>query len=241
MQQPRAGLLRESARIDQLSRASLAERERIVAAEGDPIGAHQVHEVAQHPRIVHERVDVDPPQVFARRHVVGNGAQVGPRVEALDDSPDRRRKRAAAVREGDPQVRQPLEHSAEDERADRERGFRRHPDEPGEPVARHPIPADHLPRVDEDGGVRASPPPRRSERAPGCRGSQPLTFEPICDPGEPEVPHATLELADREVGALHRDRAEADEARRVRGHDRRRCGRSGASRGRAPAPAPPSS
>ena len=66
MQQPLTGFLRESARIDQLSRARLAEREGIVAAEGDPIGAHQIQEVAQRQRIVHERVDVDPPQVFTR-------------------------------------------------------------------------------------------------------------------------------------------------------------------------------
>ena len=46
-----------------------------------------------------------------------------------------------------------------------------------------------------------------------------MTFEPIWTPGEPELPHAALELADREVGALHRERAEAREARRVRGHD----------------------
>ena len=218
MQQPRTGLLRESARIDQLSRASLAERKGIVAAEGDPIGAHQVHEVAQHQRIVHERVDVDPPQVFTRGNVVGNGAQIGPRFEAADDSPDRRRKSAAAVREGDPQGRQPLEHSAEDERADRERNFRGHPDEPGEPVARHPISAGHLPRVDENGGAerRGRLEDRKELRAVEIRS---VDVRADLDTREPELPHAALELPDRQVGALHRDRSETGEARRVRGHD----------------------
>ena len=218
MQQPRTGLLRESARIDQLSRASLAEREGIVAAEGDPIGAHQVHEVAQHQRIVHERVDVDPPQVFTRRNVVGNGAQIGPRFEAADDSPDRRRKSAAAVREGDPQGRQPLEHSAEDERADRERNFRGHPDEPGEPVTRHPISAGHLPRVDENGGAERCGrlEDRKELRAVEIRS---VDVRADLDTREPELPHAALELPNREVGALHRDRSETGETRRVRGHD----------------------
>ena len=219
MQQPRPGLLRESARVDQLSRASLAEREGIVAAEGDPIGAHQVHEVAQHQRIVHERVDVDPPQIFPRGNVVGNGAQIGPRFEAADDSPDRRRKSAAAVRECDPQGRQPLEHSAEDERADRERNFRGHPDEPGEPVTRHPVFAGHLPRVDENGGVKRR---RRLEHRKELRAVEirSVDVRADLDAREPEVPHAALELPNREVGALHRDRAEAGEPRRVRGHDR---------------------
>jgi len=34
---------------------------------------------------VHERVDVDPPQVLTRRYVVGNGAQIGPRFEVEED------------------------------------------------------------------------------------------------------------------------------------------------------------
>ena len=218
MHQPRTGLLRESARIDQLSRASLAEREGIVAPEGDPIGTQQVHEVAQHQRIVHERVDVDPPQVFPRGHVVGNGAQVGPRFEAADDSPDRRRKGAAAVGECDAQGRQLLEHAAEDERADRERDFRGHPDEPGKPVARHPIFADHLPRVNEDGGAeRCGRLEDREElRAVEIRS---VDVRADLDTLEPELPDAALELPDREVGALHRDGSQTGETRRVRARD----------------------
>ena len=53
----------------------------------------------------------------------------------------------------DAQFRKAFEDAAEDHAADREAGFRRHSDQPRQPVFRHARLADHVPRMHEDRGV----------------------------------------------------------------------------------------
>ena len=149
-------------------------------------------------------------------------------------------ERAAAVREGDAQAGQPFEHAPEDHRADRQRRFGRHPDEPREPVLRHPLLAEDVPRVNEDARAEVG---RGLEDREELRmvEAPPVDVRPDLHTRELQIAHAALELVDREVGLLHRERPQSDESAGTCRRPPRRRGRSGASQDRGCAPASPSS
>src|SRR5260370_8937749 len=71
-------------------------------------------------------------------------------MKCMFDSSDCEWKRAAAMGEGDAKFRKSLEDAAKNHRADRERRFGRHSDEPRQPVIRHALSAEHVPGVNED-------------------------------------------------------------------------------------------
>src|SRR5205809_4051971 len=75
-------------------------------------------------------------------------------MKTVLDAADRSGKRTAAVREGHAQFWKTLEHATKNHRTNRERTFRRHADEPGQPIFLHTLLAHHVPGVNEDCGVR---------------------------------------------------------------------------------------
>src|SRR2546421_6948736 len=69
------------------------------------------------------------------------------------DAADREWECAAAMRESDPEFWKTLKDAAENHRTDGERCFGRHADEPWQPVFRHALFAEHIPRMNEDRGA----------------------------------------------------------------------------------------
>src|SRR5438477_10483085 len=53
----------EAHRLDQPAGRILAERKRVVAADGDPLGTEEIEQKAERALLVDQRVDVDAPQV----------------------------------------------------------------------------------------------------------------------------------------------------------------------------------
>ena len=140
--------------------------------------------------------------------------QIRPRLKSALDPPQRSGEGAAAVREGDAQPRQPLEHSAEDDRADGERDLRGHSDQPGQPVLAHPRLAHHVPRMHEH--RRAQLLGAREDRKQRGLGEIPVVHvRTDFDPQKAELRHAAIELPDGAIGGLHGERAEADESPRM--------------------------
>src|SRR5438067_1164972 len=100
-------------------------------------------------RAVAERIDPDAPRVFPRR-LRNRRRPLRAHVPAVIETAQRERKGAAAVREADPEPRQALEHAAEDQRGDRERGLKGIADDEREVVLRQPLlPREGRGRVDE--------------------------------------------------------------------------------------------
>ena len=71
-------------------------------------------------------------------------------MKRMLDAADREWKRAAAVGKSDAKIRKSLEDAAKDHRANRERSFGRHTNEPWQPIFRHPLFAEHVPGMNED-------------------------------------------------------------------------------------------
>ena len=137
---------------DQRAGPGLAERKWIVGSQRDPGSSVEPEQQPERVGVVGERIHVEHAEVLAGRMGIIHRHQIGPGVEAVLDPADGAGERAAAVGKADPEPRQPLQHSAEDHRADRQRGFRRHADQPGQPVPRHPLGSQHVPRVHEHRG-----------------------------------------------------------------------------------------
>src|SRR5438067_5195715 len=144
-----AVLARElSHRYEGAPRIEAAHVESIIAADDDPVVAHQIDEVAQDEVAVNYRVVVETPQVCARlspRVLAPLGTDFMDAIEA----PDEVRERSAAVRQADLQAREPVEDTAHREPR---RGHRRIEGIP-EPVVQviraDPLHADNVQRVDE--------------------------------------------------------------------------------------------
>src|SRR5882724_8206318 len=81
-------------------------------------------------------------------------AQIRSHVKSVIDATYGEGECAAAVRESDAKFWESLENSAEYHRADRERRFGRHADQPRQPIIRHPLLAEHVPWMNENCGAR---------------------------------------------------------------------------------------
>ena len=56
----------ERSRLDERSGHRFAERKGVVASERDFAGAEKLHDVAQHPRVMDERIDEETAKIVAR-------------------------------------------------------------------------------------------------------------------------------------------------------------------------------
>ena len=114
------------------------------------------------------------------------------------------------VTECDSEGGQAPEDASEDEGADGEARLRRHAHQPGQPVAIHHCGARHVPRVNEDGGVEALAGLEDGEQR---RVGQGEVVDVAADlhPHEAQR-HAARQLLHGQLGALHGDGAQAEEA-----------------------------
>src|SRR6202022_4233425 len=144
-------------------------------------------------------------------------------MERALDAADGEWESAPAVRECDAELREPIEHAAEDHRTDRQRCLGRHADEPRQPIIRHALLAEHVPRMNED---------RRAEllrRAPNWLKRRIVqiygvdaTRVRVCidmrtdlRPAQTQFTHASLQLARRQIRILQRYRSQTRESFRM--------------------------
>src|SRR5882724_8764340 len=137
------------------------------------------------------------------------------------DSSDCSWKCATAMGERDAKFRKPLEHAAENHRTNRERCFRRHADEPRQPVFRHPFFTHHVPWMNEDRSVelfRRFPDniERRMIQVPAI-GSVAMIVRidmgSDLNSAQTQVLNAALKFLRRKIRILHWEGAQPGEAR----------------------------
>src|SRR6266403_1532167 len=92
-------------------------------------------------------------EIVARAGAVFRGHYVGAHTKCVIDATDEKWKSASAMRKRDAQAREPFEHAAKNHRANCERRLRRHADQPWQPVFRHTIATQHIPRVNKNCGI----------------------------------------------------------------------------------------
>src|SRR4051794_29742639 len=96
---------------------------------------------------------IDPGEVIAWAGLVVDRNQIGSNIETVFDSTSRDRESPTAMRESDAQIRKALKHAAENHRADGERCFRWHADQPRQPILRHSFFSNHVPGMDKNCSV----------------------------------------------------------------------------------------
>ena len=173
-------------RLDQRARAS-PRRAGTGSPSRAPLGSAPISrsEVAQRVGVVHQGVDDRTCRGSLAGDRVGHGAQVGPRVEAVLDPADRsgkrRRRRARRRRAASATARAPRRRSPSRCASARLGG---HPDQPRQPVLRHPLPAEHVPGWTKTAAPSSCAASKTGKRA-GSSRFQPLTCVPICTPANP--------------------------------------------------------
>src|SRR5206468_5073766 len=110
-------------RLDEFARLLLAQRKRIIRTQRDVPGAKKIEQKLEYVAVMDERIDVDAFHVVARVDLIRDGTYIRPHQKPLLDTSERAGKSAAAVGEAHAQSRKPLEHCAENQRADCERSF----------------------------------------------------------------------------------------------------------------------
>src|SRR6266566_3970493 len=213
---------------------SFAQRERIIRGECDALRPEQLEQHSQCVGIVNERVHVKPRRnnavaIIRARKVISwirlvlRRNQIRPHVERVLDATDCEWERAAAVGEGYAKLWEPLKHAAEYHRANSERCLGRHADEPRQPVVRHSIFAEHVPRMNEDRRPKllCRAPDGLERRIVQIQGVDATGVRIRIDVGadlytaQPQLTNAALQFARREIGILQRDRPQARESLRV--------------------------
>src|SRR5262249_53113889 len=144
-------------------------------------------------------------------------------MKCMIDPADGKWKRAAAVRERDAQPGKPLEHASKNHGTDRERSFGRHGNQPRQPVFRHALAAQHIPRMNKDRGVEFfSGAPDRLKRsvikvqsiyAPEMRVS--INVRSDLHAAQPELPDAAFQFGRRKIRILHWNSSKTGKARRM--------------------------
>ena len=164
-------------RLDRGAGHGLAEGERIVRPQRDPIRADDPGDEPQRLRIVGQRVHVDPSDGLARLRGRRGRGEVRPGMEAGLHPPEEPRECAAAMGEQQAQRGMSIEDAAQHDRRDGKGQFGRHPHQPRQPVTSHPLRRQHVPRVHEHGRAE-----RRSGGQDGFDGR---------DRRGPDRPHAS--------------------------------------------------
>ena len=185
----------------------LAQRKRIVRPQGHLVLSHQVEQESQRGLVVHQRVEIEAAEVLSRRLLTVDGAEVGPYMKAVLDAADGTRECASTVRKTDAQALQPIEHSRKQQRRNCQRGFRRHTDEPAQPVLGHAVFTHHVPGVHEHRSPKVS---RTLQHRHYSRVVQVAAVHVCADlhARKTQLFHAPLEFLHGEVRGLHWDRAE---------------------------------
>src|SRR5438046_10544783 len=126
-------------------------------------------------------------------------------------------------------MRKTLEDATEYHGANRERSFGRHPDEPRQPIFRHPIRAHHVPGMHKDRGVELFGRfPNNVERwmvEVAALGAVTMVIRidvrADLDTAQAKLAHATLQFAHRKIDLLQGNCPEPCEVFWMRGHNLR--------------------
>lgn len=125
---------------------------------------------------------------------------------------------ASSVGKGDFELGEALEDTTHDHGANRDGGLAGHADQPGEPVLLHPALVVHIPGVHKDDGVSLL-----AGSPDGIEfGSVEVPVVDVAsnlDAGQAQFLTATLQFLNGELGGLHGESSETDEALGVLGDD----------------------
>lgn len=125
---------------------------------------------------------------------------------------------ATSVGKGDLELGEALEDTAHDHGTDRDSGLAGHANQPGEPVLLHSALVVHVPGMHKDDGVRlfaGSP-----DGVEFGRVEVPVVdVASNLDAGQTQLLSATLQFLNGELGSLHGECSETDEALGVLGDD----------------------
>src|SRR5437588_12711437 len=89
-------------------------------------------------------------QVVSRVRLVLHCAEVGSDMKCMFNPPNRKWERTATVGKSHAHPWESVEHTAKHHRTDRERCLGRHADKPREPIVRHALLTEHIPRMNEN-------------------------------------------------------------------------------------------
>jgi len=210
------GIVGDGKGMDELAGDVFAQGEGIIGAEANAARTHEVDDVFEHARIVHQAIEPELAHVFARIVRVVDGHQVGPGLPAVFDAADAAGEGAAAMGEGHAQAGQTFEHAAEDHGADGQAGFGRHAHEPGQPVFRHFRFGHPPPGMHEQAHVEVLHRLKNGEQL-GLVQVPVVHVAADLDAAEAER-LAAFQFLDGQVGMLHRQGAEANIALRMALH-----------------------
>src|SRR6266481_3650600 len=105
------------------------------------------------------RINVEPrrytvvSEIVARTGAVFRGYHIGAHTKCVIDATDGKWKRATAMRKSNTKARESFEHAAKNHRTNRERRLCRHTNQPRQPVFRHTITTQHIPRMNKNCGI----------------------------------------------------------------------------------------
>src|SRR5215831_16212256 len=174
---------------------------------------------------MHMRIDVKPRRVPIVREIatwtggVFRSHHIGAHTKCVIDATDSKWKRAAAMRKSDTKAREPFEHAAKNHGTNRERRLCWHANQPWQPIFRHTLAAQHVPRMNKNCGVDFfSSAPDRLQRCVVEVQRINASEMRICihvrsdlRAAQPEFPDAALEFACGKIGVLHRNSGQACE------------------------------
>src|SRR4029077_17387130 len=182
---------------------------------------------------MNKRIDVKPPwhpvvsEITARTGAVFGRYNVRADMKRVIDPADSKWKRAAAVGERDTQSWEAFEDAAKNHRTDRERRLCRHGNQPGQPVFRHTIAAEHVPGMNKNRGLQFfGGVPNRLKRCiievQSIHASEiriRVHVRPNLRTAKAEFADAAFQFACCQIGILHWNSSEASETRRMIAHD----------------------
>src|SRR5262249_5207239 len=144
-------------------------------------------------------------------------------MKCVIDAANGKWKRAAAVRKRDAQRGKPLQHAPKNHGTDCERRFCRHRDQPGQPVFRHTVAAEHVPGMNKDRGIEFfSGAPDRLKRCvievQSIYASElriRINVRSDLRAAKPELPDAAFQFVCGEIWVLQRNSSKTGETPRV--------------------------
>src|SRR6266850_6207411 len=196
---------------DDLARPRRPHVETEVAADHHAVRAHEADEVLHRRGRVADRVVREPSEIGVER-TLRDALRLRPHLLPVGEPADEVRQGAAGMRQADLELREPVEHAAEDEVRGGDGGVERVAEEVVEVVAPQPVAgADHGERVQQDG----QPPGlagRENRREGRVRQLAPVDVGAEVDAADAGQRGRALELDERARRILHRQRRAADEA-----------------------------
>ena len=138
------------------TRNGFTEREGCIRSRAHSVGSDAGDQAPKGVIIMHAGVDPKPTHKRTRQRLTFGGHQVWSHAEAMIDSTQDEGERSTAVGKAHSEIRMLLEDAAQHHGSHREGGFTGHAHQPLQPVTAHPVRADHVPRVNQDGEIKCN-------------------------------------------------------------------------------------